>query len=76
MSPAEEGLSTAHVLFTPTSPDLHRKHGFNLRASKYIWFSTTKLKKEKNGPKNIYLYSSQLYINLKSKFALAGNGKV
>lgn len=37
-------------------------------------FSTTKLMKEKNGPKNLYLYSSQLYINLKNKFALAGNG--
>lgn len=32
--------------------------------------------KEKNGPKNIYiyLYSSQLYINLKNKSALAGTG--
>lgn len=74
MSPAEEGLCVvAHKIFTPL-PDLHRKHGFNLRTSKYIRFSTTKLK-EKNGPKNIYLYSSHLYITLKSKCALAGNGK-
>lgn len=63
----------AHVTFTPTSPDLHRKQGFNLRVSKYIWFSTTKFMKEKNGPKNLYLYSSQLYRNLKNKFALTGS---
>lgn len=32
------------------------------------------VKEGKEQTQNIYLYSSQLYINLKSKFALAGNG--
>lgn len=56
-------------------PDVYIKHGFNLRISKYIYFSTTKLMKEKTDPK-IYIFTAvNLYINLKNKFEPAGNGK-
>lgn len=38
-------------------PDLYIKHGFNLRISKYIFFSTTELMKEKTDPK-IYIFTA------------------
>ena len=56
-------------------PDLYIKHGFNLRISKYIYFSTTKLMKEKTDPK-IYIFTAvDLYTNLKNNFEIADNGK-
>lgn len=81
VSPAEEGPhSCSHGLHTSVI-SLAQKHGFNLRVPKYIRFFYHQVNegKERTPQKKyiyIYLYSSQLYINFKNKFTLAGNGEV
>lgn len=69
------GCAAAHTVFAPASSDSHRKHSFNLRVSKYIWFFYHHVNEGKERTQKyiyIYLYSSQLYINLKNKSVLAG----
>lgn len=58
-------------------PDLYIKHGFNLRISKYIYFSTTKLMKEKKlTQKYISLQQLTCAQTLKISLSLQVRGKL